>query len=163
MNRPQLATFFDVSLVTVDAWVRRGCPHKKNGRNYRFDCREVVRWRLRHTQDQAKRDLSQEGARLARAQARKHELELAQIEGRLVDAEEMGAMYAELVKNFRDKVRGIPRKVAARTAKITKPGEIEKFLLVEFDAALLELSEYDPESGNGAGAKKGRPRTSTAT
>jgi hypothetical protein len=47
LNRSKLAEIFRVSLQTVDTWVRRGCPHRKNGKNYEFSLNEVIRWRDR--------------------------------------------------------------------------------------------------------------------
>jgi phage terminase Nu1 subunit (DNA packaging protein) len=47
LNKAELATDLEVSLPTVDAWVRRGCPVLERGglgRPYRFDWRDVVEW-----------------------------------------------------------------------------------------------------------------------
>lgn len=45
VNRNKLAEIFQVSLGTIDAWVRRGCPYKKAGKNYEFILKEVIGWR----------------------------------------------------------------------------------------------------------------------
>src|SRR5688572_2342865 len=49
MNKSELAQAFDVSPETVSAWLRRGCPFTKRGRNgeaYEFSLPDVVRWRV---------------------------------------------------------------------------------------------------------------------
>lgn len=48
-NKAQLATFFDVSVNTINAWVRRGCPVLKRGgpgEAWEFDALEVAEWRF---------------------------------------------------------------------------------------------------------------------
>jgi phage terminase Nu1 subunit (DNA packaging protein) len=47
-NKAQLAEFFDVSVKTVDNWVRRGCPVVKRGGKsepWIFDALAVAEWR----------------------------------------------------------------------------------------------------------------------
>lgn len=49
MNKTQLATAFSVTPETIGAWVRRGCPVQRTGRNgeeYQFDLSAVVQWRV---------------------------------------------------------------------------------------------------------------------
>ena len=48
-NKAQLAEFFGVSLPTIGAWVRRGCPVREkgsNGRPWVFDALAVAEWRF---------------------------------------------------------------------------------------------------------------------
>jgi phage terminase Nu1 subunit (DNA packaging protein) len=55
VNRRELATLLDVSLPTIDNWIRLGCPYvqapsretwaSKQRREWRFDLAAVVRWR----------------------------------------------------------------------------------------------------------------------
>lgn len=48
VNRTELAQCFQVSLPTIDSWVRSGCPylHKgSKGREWQFDMRAVFDWR----------------------------------------------------------------------------------------------------------------------
>lgn len=48
-NKSQVAEFFDVSTVTVDAWVRRGCPvvsRGEQGTPWTFDVLDVARWKF---------------------------------------------------------------------------------------------------------------------
>lgn len=49
VNRAELAKIFDISLPTVDAWVRKGCPVEERGgrgREWKFHTSEVFNWRI---------------------------------------------------------------------------------------------------------------------
>ena len=46
-NKAGMAAFFEVSVPTVDAWIRRGCPHVARGgrgKIWQFDVLEVAKW-----------------------------------------------------------------------------------------------------------------------
>jgi phage terminase Nu1 subunit (DNA packaging protein) len=46
-NKAQLAEFFEISLPTVDAWMRKGCPVVARGHRgigYQFDLLHVLLW-----------------------------------------------------------------------------------------------------------------------
>ena len=48
-NKADVAEWFEVSLPTVDAWIRRGCPVVQRGSRgvpWVFDILEVARWRF---------------------------------------------------------------------------------------------------------------------
>ena len=48
-NKAEVAEFFDVSIKSVDGWVRRGCPVVERGRLNKpwiFDLLEVAEWRI---------------------------------------------------------------------------------------------------------------------
>src|SRR5258708_6458289 len=45
LNRTALARKYNVSLLTVDRWVARGCPHRRRGRAYEFELNDVAGWR----------------------------------------------------------------------------------------------------------------------
>lgn len=51
MNRSALAREMQVSLPTIDAWTRRGCPFSKKGRSIIFDLDKVKAWLLRNQDD----------------------------------------------------------------------------------------------------------------
>ncbi len=49
VNRAELAHTFGISLPTVDAWVRRGCPcvaAGSKGRESQFRLADVTQWRI---------------------------------------------------------------------------------------------------------------------
>lgn len=48
-NKAQAAEFFGVSLPTIEAWIRRGCPVVRRGMRgvaWQLDLLEVARWRF---------------------------------------------------------------------------------------------------------------------
>jgi hypothetical protein len=57
-NRGQLAKKYRVSVQTVDAWMRRGCPHvqrSKGRREHVFELNEVARWRAQQLAEDSQR------------------------------------------------------------------------------------------------------------
>jgi hypothetical protein len=66
-NRSELAKKYGVSVQTVDAWTRRGCPHRqrKSGRrDYVFELWEVAKWRAAQlAEDSQRRGYSNGGHR----------------------------------------------------------------------------------------------------
>jgi terminase small subunit / prophage DNA-packing protein len=49
VNRAELASLYEVSLPTVDAWVRRGCPvieRGSKGREWKFSTADIFDWRV---------------------------------------------------------------------------------------------------------------------
>ena len=76
LNRAELAKAFGVSLTTVDAWVRRGCPYVSrgsNGREWQFDPLAVAHWRLGN-QDEARKWYDQAVAWMNKNQPKNEEL-----------------------------------------------------------------------------------------
>lgn len=93
-NKADLAEFFQVSAPTIDDWVRRECPFVTRGRSgvdWVFDFRAVRRWREAYIVTHAGRSKDTTRAhairRRALAEARLKEIELATVEGSLVDAD----------------------------------------------------------------------------
>ena len=49
VNKAEAAAWFEVSVPTVDAWLRRGCPYVQRGdkgKSWQLDLLEVARWYL---------------------------------------------------------------------------------------------------------------------
>lgn len=49
VNKAGLAAFFECSVPTVDAWIRRGCPsisRGSRGMQWQFDVLDVAKWRF---------------------------------------------------------------------------------------------------------------------
>lgn len=70
VNKSELADLFEVSLPTVDEWIKDGCPVEQEGSNgvpYVFDARKVLAWR-RGVEDAKKRAADERAATLAQLQ-----------------------------------------------------------------------------------------------
>lgn len=55
-NKAQVAEFFDVSMATVDAWLRRGCPYVQHGNKglaWVIDLRAAAEWYFKGASDKA--------------------------------------------------------------------------------------------------------------
>lgn len=49
MNRAELASLYEVSLPTVDTWVRKGCPvveRGSKGNPWKFSSADIFDWRV---------------------------------------------------------------------------------------------------------------------
>lgn len=75
--------------------------------------------------------------------ARKLELEVAELEGRLLDKDEVKDRVLKLVGETRDALINIPGKIAPLLVSITDPIEMETKLLMEINQALEGLSRFD--------------------
>lgn len=87
--------------------------------------------------------------RLAAAQAEKVESENRVRRGELVEVEQVGAEWDDLVLNARAKLLSLPTKIAPQLAGRTDPNAIRSILRSEINAALIELageSGPDPEA-----------------
>lgn len=95
------------------------------------------------------------------ALARLREIEASEKEGSLVNAEELRLNLAKLFVDVKTQIRAIAPKVTQEIAhlKISKTGRelttaIEGLLRLEHDAALLQLSQWRPQSGGKNLSKK---------
>jgi len=90
-------------------------------------------------------DLTAERARLAKAQADKTELEVAEKTGQLIPAEEIEAMWCDISSSIKAKMIGLPVKVARVAVAAGSIKEIETAVTDEVHAMLTELSRGDAE------------------
>lgn len=84
-NRTQVAEVFGISLPTVDAWVRQGCPVVQRGSRgveWAFDTAAVVKWRHQRALEDATGDKQQDSDEIERrtklAKMRQAELKVAE-------------------------------------------------------------------------------------
>jgi terminase small subunit / prophage DNA-packing protein len=90
IRRGELSRMLGVSLTTLDNWVRNGCPHKKEGRAVLFNLSEVQEY-LSHREDGGVReDILVQKLKYQTARSRREELEVLQLEGKLVNLDKLG-------------------------------------------------------------------------
>lgn len=90
-----------------------------------------------------------------RIKSEKAALELAQMRGELHDAGDVEAVMADMLTAFRQKILGIPSKLAPQLVEIDDVGTVKSRLTKELHEALSELSNYNPDmfrEGTTAGA-----------
>jgi len=81
-------------------------------------------------------------ALLAREKRLRAELERQELEGKLHLAEDVEAVWSDILVRCRQRLLGIPAKAATVLARLTEPGEIQRELQSHLNEALSELSEY---------------------
>jgi len=120
-------------------------------------------WRVRHstTEDGAApaefgggASFSEAKARRETALARRAEIELAELEGRMHRAEDVRAAVTGMIAACRAKLRALPAKLAGALSLLTDPAEINAVLTGEVHEVLTELSEYDPAAYRRGGKRR---------
>ncbi|MBF0293870.1 MAG: hypothetical protein HQL96_01665 [Magnetococcales bacterium] len=143
MTQEEMAAFLDMSARNLrDVLKVLGMPSKG------FDPDAVRVAYIRMLRDRAVRangrpqenDTAQERHLLTKARRAKAELELGRLKGSLLDAEDVKREVFEMARRTRDRILGIPYRVAASLAAETDAKAIERLLDDELRTALEELS-----------------------
>jgi phage terminase Nu1 subunit (DNA packaging protein) len=151
VNKPQLATIFNKSLYTIDAWLRRGMPFVERGdktTEWKFDSGEVGNWREEQAIAVAlgnMGDVEIEEARRRKiaAEAGILEITLKAKQGEFIDRDEVetGLMHAYTM--IKQRLRTIPERIVPQLMGESNEQYVREMLLDEIDDALLELSQAD--------------------
>ncbi len=143
-NREQTADILGVSKTTVDSWVRKGCPVIENGKKgvpSKYDTVAVINWVYQDNDDGL--DLQQEKAKLAKMQTEKAAIQIAEMKGELVDAEEVKESWITMITACRAKLLALPTKIAGDVFGVNTQAEIQAIIKREIYQALTELSKGD--------------------
>lgn len=158
VNRKQLADVCGVSLPTVDAWVRAGCPFDQKGergKEWVFDTADVMRWREERARAEAGGTEAQDDAALTRrrklAETRLAEIELLERMGELAPVAQMERVWSRLLAELQGGLRGaFVMRCATQLLGETDERAFKRVLLGEVDACLSALSDMDlSEDGEG--------------
>jgi len=152
VNRKQLADVFGISLPTVDAWVRSGCPYDQKGergREWIFDTADVMRWRERQARDDAGGEDTQDEARLKRrklvAETKSAEIDLLVKQGALAPIEQMERAWSRMAVEVQNNMRGpLIVRVVRQLLGETDERTFKRVLLSEVDSILDALANVDP-------------------
>jgi phage terminase Nu1 subunit (DNA packaging protein) len=161
VNRKQLADVFGISLPTVDAWVRSGCPFDQKGdrgREWVFDTADVMRWREQLARDDSGGQDAQDEAQLKRrkqlAEARSAELDLLERMGAVADIGVMERAWARVLAELQSSLRGaFITRCESQLLGETDGRAFKRILLGEVDSALeiladMDLSDPDDSEGD---------------
>lgn len=148
VNRADLATLHGISLPTIDAWVRKGCPFVQRGskgKEWQFDTAAVIEWLLLKTVEDAVGDVSKVSYDEARrrkvaAEAAMAEYELAERKKELVAVEDFIDQVSKEYSNCRTGLLRIPNKIAPQLAQISNEAEIRQVIAEAINEALSELT-----------------------
>lgn len=161
VNRKQLADVFGMSLPTVDAWVRAGCPFDQkgaSGREWVFDTADVMRWR----EDMARADAGgqdvQDDAALKRrkmtAEAKTAELDLLERMGQVADIAAVERVWSRVLAELQSNLRGsFVTRCESQLLGETDGRAFKRTLLAEVDSALevlanMDVSDPDEDDGD---------------
>jgi len=93
----------------------------------------------------SEKDFLEEKTMHERAKRKISELELALMEGRVHESEDVEREMTNMLTTFRAQILAIPSKMAPQLIGQTEISIIESILRTEVYSALTELSEYDPD------------------
>lgn len=162
VNRKQLADVFGISLPTVDAWVRSGCPFDQKGergREWSFDTADVMRWREKLARDDAGGQDVQDDAALKRrkiaAEVKLAELELMERMGQVADLGVVERAWSRMLAELQSNLRGsFVTRCEKQLLGEDDSRTFKRVLLSEVDSALealadMDLSEPDDDQDDG--------------
>lgn len=89
-------------------------------------------------------DLSQERARLAKAQANITEMQEAELRGELVRSGEVISHWQAIITNAKTQLLGLPRRIGHLVLGVPTLGEVESVILAEVETTLHELADFVP-------------------
>ena len=142
LNQQQIAWICGVTSRSVRDWADG--PRNPDGT---YNAQEFVQWFItRATGTDAEREHANQRERLAAAQAEKVETENRVRRGELMDAQEMIAIWSDILAAVRAKFLSMPSKLGPQLVAIEDAGVIAERIREEVYAALSELAD---DSGGG--------------
>lgn len=154
VNRAMCGKTFGVSVKTIDAWVRRGCPVERKGRKgveWLFDTVAVYRWHMEAVEaPTARADAPEEAqsipatyeqarARKMAAEAAIAEIEQARAEGSVADLDMVIDVVTQEYATIRARITSLPGQLAAQLDP-ARAAEFLPLIASEVDDILKELS-----------------------
>ena len=105
---------------------------------------EFLRTGQKDEDEEATAQYWEEKALHEKAKREMAELKLAKIRGQLHDAADIELAITNMLVTFRNRILGVPQKVAPKIIGLTSLAEVMEVINTELLEALTELSEYDP-------------------
>ena len=145
-TQKELAEHLDLSPQSVTDLVRKGVFLINKGRSpVNIDaCRiayiNFLRKAARYTKKDGSGDINEEKTKLTAAQARKAELEVEIMEGKLVPIQEVEEFLIERFSNARAKWLGVPSKIAHKVITVDTFAEAEREIKEGIYEGLNELA-----------------------
>ena len=149
VNRAELADLLGVSLPTVDAYVRGGCPYEQRGakgREWLFNSRAVIEWLRQRDVEQAlgtaqSTTFDEARRRKTAAEATLAEMELASKRREMIHVDDVAAVVASEYSACRSRLMSIPARLATACAGVADAAAVEKLIRDEIVDALTELTD----------------------
>jgi len=144
LSKKQIAGLFRVHANTLDGWIKAGLPHRKEGREYRFDLSDVISWHHQFISASASGDLpSHAEARRRREhyQAELKRLQYETAEGLLLNKERLIQIWLVVIGAMRTRLLSVPSKLTPLLFGCHGKPEIFVCLKKAIDEALNELAD----------------------
>ena len=146
-NQREVSEHLGLSVASISELIKKGVLPSKRGRSP-LDinvCRHAYISYLRKLAGYHKKsgsgDIAEEKTRLTKAQADKAELEVSELEGKLIPAPLVQDTWTDFVANVRAKLLGIPSRLAHQMITTENYAEAEKLLKDSIYDALNELAD----------------------
>lgn len=144
-----IATILNISIRRVNQLVQETVIPPARGRKYDLieTVKSYVSWLQSKTVGQKNNsidaDLAEEKKRLTRAQADKAELEVAVLEGKLVQLADVEREYTDLVLKCRSRLLEMPGRLSHELSCMSDPVRIQEKLKSVINEALNELEREE--------------------
>lgn len=152
VTRQALADVFGVSLPTIDAWVRKGCPFvEKGGRGqeWQFNTAQVSKWLRDRDVEEATGgipdDIEQLRIRKQKAETELAELELAEKKGEVALIAEFERAQAMVFAAIRANIMNVPQRAVLQLLGETDERAFKEKLKAELVLALETSAEEELE------------------
>ena len=152
VTRQALADVFGVSLPTIDAWVRKGCPFvEKGGRGqeWQFNTAQVSKWLRDRDVEEATGDIPDDmdelKLRKQKAETELAELELAERKGEVALIAEFERAQAMVFAAIRANIMNVPQRAVLQLLGETDERAFKEKLKAELVLALETSAEEELE------------------
>ncbi|MCF6777640.1 terminase small subunit [Thiotrichales bacterium 19X7-9] len=159
VTRQQASDIFGIYVTTIDDWVRRGCPYLEKGgrgRAWSFNTANLFKWRLQEETDNSKSvmlsgeelslKIKQAKLRLIDAQADNEEIKARLAANKVIDADLLSSVLADIFGLMRNKLLSIPERVESRLVGETDKDKFRKVLLDELKEAMFDISDNSSQT-----------------
>ncbi len=152
VTRQALADVFGVSLPTIDAWVRKGCPFvEKGGRGqeWQFNTAQVSKWLRDRDVEEATGDIPDDmdelKLRKQKAETELAELELAEKKGEVALIAEFERAQSMVFAAIRANIMNVPQRAVLQLLGETDERAFKEKLRAELILALETSAEEELE------------------
>jgi phage terminase Nu1 subunit (DNA packaging protein) len=159
VNKRELTEILEVDRSTLTTWQKAGLPiavDGTRGTENQYSTRDVIDWMVRREvvkavgdrQEDGYLDSDQELARLRCAQANKVEIEVALLNGRVLDADEVMLAMGKVDAEVKSAILSMPSRLAPVLIKIRSVKEMTRAIKEDVLQTLQKLSTaYDDSTG----------------
>jgi phage terminase Nu1 subunit (DNA packaging protein) len=160
-NKGTLAEVLRKSPQTITTWQKQGMPilaDGTRGAENQYETADVIQWLLDRELGKLKQssrgddaewlDAEQELARLRCAQADKVEIEVALLQGRVLDADEVQLAFGKVDAEVKSSLLSMPSRLAPVLIKIRSVKEMTRALKEDVLQTLAKLTAVD-DDGSG--------------